>query len=112
MPILATVNVANPLKIRIHYTSTVANNNFRMQLGYQIFSVGALSPATYTNVDDTFTAPATAGNLTNYLTVTAVIPGGVLAAQDWLNLVFTRLPGDALDTNTGTLQILNFTMEQ
>jgi hypothetical protein len=112
MPVLSTLNVAKPLKMRIHYTGDVGAGNFFVQLGYQVFAGGALSSPSYTNETEAVAAPATAGDSTNYLTAVLVIPASTLSAQDLVNFILTRLPTNASDTNTGDFQVINITMEQ
>jgi hypothetical protein len=112
MPVLDTIDVTKPVKLRIHYTGDVAANNYFIQLGYQIMAAGSVTPGAYTNVTEAISAPATVSNLKNVLTSTAVIPASSLTTQNWVNLVLSRLPLNGSDTNTGNLQILNITMEQ
>ncbi len=111
-PITAQIDITKPVKFRIHYTTDVGGGNFYLQLGYQVFNAGALSPASYTNVSEAMAAPATAGNVAEYLTAVAVIPSAALVSLGWINCVLTRESLNALDTNTGKLQIINITMEQ
>ena len=112
MPVLDTLDTTKPLKLRIHYTGDVASNNYFLQLGYQIMAAGAITPAAYTNVTEALAPPVGVSALKNYLTTTLVVPANALAAQNWVNFVLTRLVGNAGDTNTGSLQIINITMEQ
>lgn len=112
MPVLSTLDVSKPLKMRIHYTGDVGGGNVFLQLGYQAFSGGALGAPAYTNVTEAVAAPGVAGHLANYLTVTMEVPAASLATQDLVNFVLTRLPTNAGDTNTGDFQLINITMEQ
>jgi len=112
MPVLSTVNVVKPLKLRIHYTGDAANNSYFLQLGYQIVSAGALGYPAYTEVTEAVPAPASAGDLVNYLTASLVIPASTLAAQNLVNFVLLRLATNAGDTNTGNFQLIHITMEQ
>lgn len=112
MPVMDTVNVAKPLKLRIHYTGDVAGNSYFLQMGYQVMSSGAISLGAYTNVTEAIVAPGSTGALKNYLTTTLIIPANTLTVQNWVNFVVSRLPLNVSDTNTGNLQILNITMEQ
>ena len=112
MPVLDTVNVAKPLKVRFTYTGDVANNNYFMQLGYQAMYAGAVTPAAYTNTTEALSAPSTASYYKNYLTTTLIIPASTLTVQGWVNFVLTRLATNGSDTNTGNFQLINVTMEQ
>ena len=112
MPVLSTLNVAKPLKLRLHYTGDAANDNYFLQLGYQIVSGGALAAPAYTELTEEVPAPSTAGDLANYLTASLIVPGATLVAQDLVNFVLLRLATNAGDTNTGNFQLINITMEQ
>jgi len=112
MPVLSTLNVAKPLKLRLHYTGDAANDNYFLQLGYQVISGGALGKPVYTQLTEEVPAPPTAGNLTNYLTASLIVPGAALATQEMVNFVLMRLATNAGDTNTGNFQLINITMEQ
>jgi hypothetical protein len=112
MPVLSTLNVAKPLKLRLHYTGDAANDNYFLQLGYQIVSGGALGKPAYTQLTEEVPAPSTAGDLANYLTASLVIPASALVAQELVNFVLMRLGPNAGDTNTGNFQLINITMEQ
>jgi hypothetical protein len=112
MPVLSTLNPAKPLKMRLHFTGDVGAGNFYLQLGYQIFANGPLGTVAYTNAVESVAAPATAGNLSNYLAAVMEIPASTLASQDLVNFVLTRLAANGADTNTGDFQLVNITMEQ
>jgi hypothetical protein len=106
------VNLAKPIKLRIHYTSTIAGGNFLMQLGYQVFNGGSLTPPSYTNVQEAIPAPATAAASMNYLTAVAVIPASALALQGLIMCIVSRQPSNSLDTCAGVFQIVNIRLEQ
>lgn len=112
MPVLSTLNVAKPLKLRIHYTGDAAGNSYYLQLGYQVIGAGALGAAAYANVTEAVAAPSIAGNVANYLTATMVVPANALAAQNAVFFVLTRRATDPNDTNAGLFQLFNITMEQ
>ncbi|MDE2106940.1 MAG: hypothetical protein KGL39_57530 [Patescibacteria group bacterium] len=111
-PITAQIDITKPVKLRLHFTGTVGAGNFYLQLGYQVFNAGALSPASYTNLSEAVAAPAVAGDVAEYLTAVAEIPAVALVATGLINCVLTRLATNVLDTNTGSLQLINVTLEQ
>jgi len=108
----SNVNLAKPIKLRINYTGTAAAGNFLMQLGYQSFNAGSFTPASYTNLQEAMPAPATASGSANYQTAVAIVPASALVSQGVIAFLLSRQPANALDTCTGTLQIVNVRLEQ
>ena len=108
----SNVNLAKPIKLRINYTGTAAAGNFLMQLGYQSFAAGSFTPASYTNLQEAMPAPGTASYGTNYQTAVAIVPASALVSQGVIAFLLSRQPTNALDTCTGTLQIVNVRLEQ
>lgn len=113
-PVTIKMNLLLPIKVRFHYTNDLNGGNSAIQVAYQAFTTGAISPASYTSNMEALPAPATAGNMTSYLTTTAVIPSAALAGgvTSMIAVVISRQGPNGLDTNLGNLQIAQITLEQ
>ncbi len=112
-PITPDMVTNKPLKLKLRYTADAAANNFDIQLGYQVFGVGsAVNTVSYTDLSETIAAPATVGQLAVATTAVAIIPASALVANDLITCVITRLATNALDTNTGNLQLFDVTVVQ
>lgn len=110
--ISTATNLSNSIKLQIAYTGDVPGNQYCIQFGYQNVSGANLATPSYTETIDELPGPSAANIETYYQTVTAVIPASALTSEGWVNCTLVRLPGNANDTNTGNLRIINITLGQ
>lgn len=112
IPWIGSSQYTLPLKLLITYTGPTSGGNFYLQIQYQVIAAGGSMLASYTTTVDTAPGPSSANAEAQYKTATAVIPAASLVANATINIVFTRLSTNALDTNTGTLLVTDIATEQ
>lgn len=117
IPLAATtLNPYAPIKLNLSFASTVANNNVAFRMTYLALGDSNLTSASATTGTlEALAASGTIASVVTRTTSTAVIP--VSAFADYSNSVWsvtkkkllvllTRVPGDALDTNTGDVTLI------
>jgi hypothetical protein len=112
VPITNSVNLGNPIKLKVTFTSDSPNNQFDVQLQYENLASANIITPSYTAVTDTLTAPTMAGNVVIYTSTALAIPGSALSYGAQINCVLTRLANNSADTNSGNLQIIEIRMVQ
>lgn len=104
-------NAYKPINLKLVYSSDVAGGNFAMQLQYLALSAGSSTAGSYTTTAiEAVPMNVSANSITNYTTVTAVIPPTAFSgflSNSWtvtaekLFVQLQRVPGNAADTATG-----------
>ena len=110
--ITSKININLPLRIRFYYTTDIPGGNVCIQVGYQTFTSGSFTPASYTSNVEAMPAAGVAQNALTYQTATAIIPAGALALNAIIAVLITRQGANGLDTNTGNLNIAQINVEQ
>jgi hypothetical protein len=112
-PSASLVNPYKPVRVKVDYVPSVTGNAFAVRLKYQVLDVSTLlTPVSYTvGAIENITVTAAANSIASY-TFTASVPGYLVNGKNTINLVMERVGADASDTNTGILNVMNFTVYQ
>jgi len=112
-----SLNPFKPIKVRLTFASTATSGNVVFRLRYKGFVVGDLTSASLTTGTNEVVAISGAANaIQTITTATAIVPNSQfsgLVGTTWslnrekLNIVLERVGGDASDTNTGSIVLLN-----
>ena len=118
----SNMNPYAPITFIVTFSPTVTGGNAAFQVNYSGLTPGsAISTGATASGIEVVPVTAAAGGVQTFTTSTAVVPNTAFANfssglwtvnVEFLSLLFNRLPTNAADTNTGTINILSVVATQ